>query len=192
MVLYACSSGTSARHSKPRARRGAEKPAPDLLQPGSDPSVLPGPVLIADRGNNRLLEIDPHGKTLWEFPRPGDLAPGETFNVPDDAFFSPDGKQIVATQEDDFVISIIDVNSHRIVWRYGTPGQHGSGPNQLWNPDDALILPTGDVLTADIKNCRLLLIPPGAHAPSRVFGRQPKPAATHRRSDSAAPTARFP
>jgi len=90
--------------------------------------------------------------------------------VPDDAFFSPDGNQIIATQEDDFTISVIDVNSHRIVWRYGTPGRHGSGPNQLWNPDDALILPTGDVLTADIKNCRLLLIPPGGHAPSRVIG----------------------
>lgn len=156
------------RRAHPQSTQKLDAPA--LVQPGSDPSVLPGPVLIADRGNNRLLEIDPLGRTLWEFPRPGDLAPGETFNVPDDAFFSPDGKQIIATQEDDFVITVIDVNSHRIVWRYGTPGQHGSGPNQLWNPDDALILPTGDVLTADIKNCRLLLIPPGAHAPSRFFG----------------------
>jgi hypothetical protein len=184
-IVHTSSNGSSPRHRRTgTTQQRSEMPAPNLVQPGSDPTVLPGPLLVADRGNNRLLEIDPHGKTLWEFPRPGDLAPGETFNVPDDAFFSPDGKQIIATQEDDFVITVIDINSHHIAWRYGTPGQHGSGPNQLWNPDDALILPTGDVLTADIKNCRLLLIPSGGHAPSRVFG-QTTQACRH------APPARF-
>ena len=49
------------------------------LQPGSDPSVLPGPVLIADRGNDRLVLVDPEGRVLWTFPEPGDLAPGEPF-----------------------------------------------------------------------------------------------------------------
>jgi hypothetical protein len=55
--------------------------------------VLPGPLLIADRGNDRILLIDPSGRTLWEFPRPGDLQPGETFKVPDDAFFTADGSR---------------------------------------------------------------------------------------------------
>ena len=146
---------------------------PGHLQPGSDPSVLAGPMLIADRGNNRLVIIDPLGRVLWEFPRPGDLAPGETFNVPDDAFFTPDGKQIIVTEEDDFVISLVDVASHRIVWRYGTPGHFGSGPNQVYNPDDALVLPNGVVLSADIKNCRVILVPPGGHDVLRVFGGGP-------------------
>ena len=146
---------------------------PAHVAPYSDPSVLPGPILIADRGNNRLLIIDPQGRLMWAFPRPGDLTPGETFNVPDDAFFTQDGKQIVATEEDDFVISLVDIASHRIVWRYGTPGHSGSGPNQLWNPDDALVLPSGDVLSADIKNCRIVLIAPGAHDTERVFGGGP-------------------
>ncbi len=143
---------------------------PALLAPGSDPTALPGPLLIADRGNDRLIVVDPQGRITWEFPRPGDLAPGETFRVPDDAFFTPDASEIIATQEDDFVITVIDVATHRIVWRYGTPGVHGSGPNQLWNPDDALVLPSGHVLTADIKNCRLLLIARGEHQPLRVYG----------------------
>jgi outer membrane protein assembly factor BamB len=141
-----------------------------LLRTGSDPTVLPGPLLIADRGNDRLLEVDPHGRVVWSFPRPGDLAPGQTFHVPDDAFFSADGKYIVATQEDDFVFSVIDVAKHRIVWRYGTPGVPGSGPNRLWNPDDAMLLRDRHVVVADIKNCRVLVIPFGAHTPSRVFG----------------------
>src|ERR1700685_251341 len=43
------------------------------LRPGSDPSVLPGPVLIADRDNTRLLEVRPDGRVLWRFPARGDL-----------------------------------------------------------------------------------------------------------------------
>jgi len=64
---------------------------PGHLQPGSDPTVLPGPVLIADRGNDRLVLVDPEGRVLWTFPAPGELPSGETFNVPDDAFYTPDG-----------------------------------------------------------------------------------------------------
>jgi len=56
-------------------------------------------VLVADHMNNRLVIIDPYGRVRWVFPKPGDLAPGQTFWVPDDAFFSPDGRYIVATQE---------------------------------------------------------------------------------------------
>ena len=167
------SSTTSTRPSpstSPIARYLSTPLSGPELQPGSDPSVLPAPLLIADRTNNRLVIVNQKGELVWEFPRPGDLAPGQSFNVPDDAFFTQDGKQIVATQEDDFVISIIDVATHRIVYRYGTPGQSGSGPNQLWNPDDAMQLPGGDLISADIKNCRILVIGPGAHAPSRVYG----------------------
>jgi DNA-binding beta-propeller fold protein YncE len=140
------------------------------LQPGSDPSVLPGPVLIADRDNHRLVVVDPQGRVRWEFPRAGDLAPGQTFKVPDDAFFTPDGRQIIVTQEDDYVISLVDIASRRIVWRYGEPGVHGHGPNRLWNPDDAIVLPTGHVVVADIKNCRVLVIAPWAHEPLRALG----------------------
>jgi hypothetical protein len=140
------------------------------LAPGSDPSVLPGPVLIADRANNRLLIVNPKGEVVWQFPRPGDLLPGQTFRSPDDAFFTSSGTQIVATQEDDFAISLLDIAKRRIVYRYGTPGMPGSGPNKLWNPDDAMQLPGGWILTADIKNCRLLLIKPGQHRPYRIYG----------------------
>ena len=133
------------------------------LAPGSDPSALPGDILIADHLNNRLLIVDPRGRVRWQFPRPGDLARGQTFLVPDDAFFSPDGKYIIATQEDDFVISVISVATHKIVYRYGTPGVPGSGPNHVNNPDDALLAPGGDIVSADIKNCRVITIAPPAH-----------------------------
>jgi len=140
------------------------------LAPGSDPSVLPGALLIADKYNNRLVIVDPHGRVRWTFPRKGDLPPGQTFDIPDDAFFSPDGKQIIATEEDDYVVTVIDVATHQMLYRYGTPGQPGSGPNQLNNPDDAFLLPNHDILTPDIKNCRILRIHQGAHRPAAVYG----------------------
>ncbi|MDA8207559.1 MAG: hypothetical protein M0Z92_01030 [Actinomycetota bacterium] len=140
------------------------------LQPGSNPSVLPGPLLIADRSNNRLIVVSPQGQILWQFPQPGDLAPGQTFLIPDDAFFTPDGKYIIVTEEDDFVISVISIAQHKIIFRYGTPGQSGMGPNQLWNPDDAMMLPDGYILSPDIKNCRILLIKPGTLSPVHIYG----------------------
>jgi len=157
---------------------------PGELAPGSNPAVLPGPILIADRDNNRLVVVSPQGQVLWQWPQPGDLAQGQTFTVPDDAFITPDGKDVVATEEDAFAVTEIDIATRKIVWRYGTPGHHGSGPNQLWNPDDALMLPDGSVLAADIKNCRLVDLSPTStsplwtlgtlgschHAPSTAFG----------------------
>jgi len=68
------------------------------------------------------------------------------------------------------VVTLIDVATRKIVWRYGTPGVPGDGANQLSNPDDALVLPNGYVLTADIKNCRILLIAPHTQVPARIYG----------------------
>ena len=131
------------------------------LAPGSDPSVLPGDVLIADRSNNRLLVIDPHGRIVWRFPQPGKAS----LPLPDDAFFSPDGRRIVVTEEDVDVVSLVDIASHRIVWRYGAIGVPGSSANRLAHPDDAMQLSNGSIVAADIENCRLVLLhPPARHA----------------------------
>jgi hypothetical protein len=146
------------------------------LLAGSDPSVLPGPVLFADEGNDRLLIVDPQGRTLWTWPQPGDLPAGVAFKSPDDAFFTPDGKQIIVTAEEFSVVTLVDIATRKIVWRYGTPGQPGDTANHLSNPDDALVLPDGHVLSADIKNCRVLLLTvnpqaaPATQVPARAYG----------------------
>ncbi len=140
------------------------------LLAGSNPAVLPGPVLIADRDNNRLLEVSPTGQILWRFPQPGELTPGQSFLLPDDAFYSPDGHQIVVTQEDDFAISIVDVAHPKIAFRYGHPGVPGSEPGYLHNPDDAMLTPKGALLSADIKNCRVIVIRPPAHHLTQQLG----------------------
>jgi hypothetical protein len=159
--------GTASSH----VSRGARGRLSDgELRAGSDPNVLPGGVLIADRDNNRLLEVSPTGQMLWRFPESGELAPGQSFKLPDDAFFSPDGSQVVVTQEDDFVISVVDVMHPRIAYRYGHPGEPGSEPGYLHNPDDALLTPGGAILAADIKNCRLVVIRPPAHRVAHQLG----------------------
>jgi len=145
------------------------KPGPNLA-PGSNPSVLPTDVLIADRTNSRLLIVNPAGKIVWEFPQPGDLAKGQSFLLPDDAFFTPNGKYIVATEEDDQVISLISIAGHKIIWRYGTPGVPGSTANHVSNPDDAMMLSNGDIITADIKNCSILILRPPLHVPIERIG----------------------
>jgi hypothetical protein len=176
-VAAAVSGGPSASDPPARSPLLAAAPwlasahGPGHLAPGSDPSALPADVLIADHLNNRLVIVDPQGRIRWSFPRRTDLARGQTFLVPDDAFFSPDGRYIIATQEDDQVISIIDVAKRKIVYRYGTPGAPGAGPNRVDNPDDAMMAPNGDILLADIKNCRILMIKPPAHHPLRIIGK---------------------
>jgi hypothetical protein len=150
--------GTKPKFSLRTVLRPAAKSGPGHLAPGSHPSVLPGPILIADKFNNRLLIVDRQGRVRWRFPTKGDLRKGQSFRIPDDAFFTPDGKHIIATQEDDQVISLIDIPHHRIVWRYGVPGVPGSGRNHLDHPDDAMLLPGHTIVAGDIKNCRIIKI----------------------------------
>lgn len=158
---------TAAHSSWSQSGKGL-RPGPNLA-PGSDPAVLPSDVLIADEGNNRLVLVNPAGKVVWVFPgHKGSRA----LLSPDDAFFARGGKQIMVTEEDDQVISLVSVAKRRVLWRYGTPGVPGSGPNQLSNPDDAMLLPNGDVFVADIKNCSLLLTAVGLHSPLERIGIQ--------------------
>ncbi len=146
-------------------------PGPNLA-PGSNPAVLPGDVLVADEENDRLVAIDPAGNIVWQFPQPGSLAAGQSFRSPDDAFFIPKATGIIATEETDQVISLISLAPARLQWRFGQPGVAGSGPDQLSNPDDAMMTPNGYVIVADIKNCSLLILRSGATAPAQRIGIQ--------------------
>lgn len=126
----------------------------------SDPSVLPGPIMIADEGNNRIVVVDPSGTPRWIFPQKGDLKPGQTFRTPDDVFLSPDGKSIIATESEHQMVSIIDIATRKITFEYGVAGKGSRLKAHLNNPDDAMMLPDGRLIVADIKNCRILFIDP--------------------------------
>ncbi len=120
---------------------------------------FPGGLLVADRGNGRILILGAGGRIRWSFPGPGSLPRGQAFSA-DDAFISPDGKTIVANDEFHQVVDRIDLATRRIVWQYGHYGVPGSAPGFLDTPDDAYPLANGDITVADIFNCRILEIAP--------------------------------
>ncbi|HEY8283581.1 MAG TPA: hypothetical protein VIJ28_04270, partial [Chloroflexota bacterium] len=105
--------------------------------------MLPGGLLIADSANNRLIEVNAAKHMVWEFPRPGDLLPGQAFVGPDDAFFTPDWKAIVTNQEGAQTLGRINYRTHRLTWQYGHLYVRGSAPGYLNEPDDAYQLPNG-------------------------------------------------
>jgi DNA-binding beta-propeller fold protein YncE len=140
------------------------------LAPGSDPSALPGNVLIADEDNNRLLLVDPFGRIRWQFPDPGTRRQATAFGSPDDAFISPDGATIVATEEMDNAVAVINIAGRRITQRYGHMYVPGSATGYFSHPDDAMLLPGGDLLLADIINCRILVLSPGLWHVVRKLG----------------------
>jgi DNA-binding beta-propeller fold protein YncE len=117
---------------------------------------LPYPIMIADRRNNRLIEVTPDKRIVWEFPSP-DLI---LYRGNEDVNFSPDGKLLAVSEEDNYDIHIVDYEKKAVTWTYGVPDHKGSKPPYLNYPDDAHILEDGNFLTADIRNHRVLIIDP--------------------------------
>jgi outer membrane protein assembly factor BamB len=128
--------------------------------PGAGSPYYGDKLLIADRGNNRLLVLSDTGRITWSYPTAGSPPPPGGFVYPDDAFFARHGTEIISNEENNETIVEIAYPSGRVIWSYGHPGQAGSAPGYLSNPDDAYLLRNGDVVVADIKNCRVLVLSP--------------------------------
>ena len=142
------------------------------LRPGSDPTVLPAAVLIADEDNDRIVLVDPQGRVTWEFPQAGDLQPGQVFKVPDDAFYTPDGKQIIVTHEEHQMVTLVDIATRRIVWSYGTPGKSGHLENGTFaGPTNLALDRQGNIYVADTLNYRVQVLDPAGKF-LRKFGMQ--------------------
>ena len=127
---------------------------------------LPFPIVIADRRNNRLIEIAPDKRIVWEFPSPS----LKLYRGNEDVNFSADGKQLAVSEEDNFDVHIVDYATRQITWTYGVPDTRGRGQGLLNYPDDAHLLADGQFLTADIRNCRVLIIDPQTNAVTTQWG----------------------
>jgi len=132
------------------------------------PPPFVGRLLIADRGNNRLLLVNAHKKILWRYPSKTRPAPPGGFYFPDDAFFTHGGTQIISNEEQNERIVQIAFPSGKLLWSYGHPHVAGSEPGYLHEPDDAYLLRDGTVTVADAQNCRLLLIAPSKKILKRI------------------------
>jgi hypothetical protein len=122
--------------------------------PGAGSPFFGARLLVADRGNNRLLLLDSASRVVWKYPSAG--APRLYF--PDDAFFTDHGRAIISNQEENETIIKLAYPSGKITWSYGHPGRPGTAPGYLHEPDDAYLLKNGQVAVADAVNCRVLVI----------------------------------
>jgi outer membrane protein assembly factor BamB len=126
----------------------------------SPPPPFRGRLLIADRGNDRLLVVNARKKVLWRYPSHAHPAPPGGFYFPDDAFFTHHGRQLISNEEQDERIVRLSFPGGKILWSYGHAGVPGSEPGYLHEPDDAYLWRDGTISVADAQNCRVLLISP--------------------------------
>lgn len=115
-------------------------------------------LLVADRGNNRLLLFDDTNHVTWTYPSSTSPPDPLGFYFPDDAFFVNHGSAIISNQEENETIVEIGYPSGKIVWSYGHPKQIGTAPGYLHEPDDAYLLKNGQISVADAQNCRVLVL----------------------------------
>lgn len=117
-------------------------------------------LLVADRGNDRLLLLDDTDKIVWKYPSRTRPAPRGGFYFPDDAFFIRGGTAIISNQEDNDTIVEIAYPSGRIVFKYGHPRSPGAAAGYLHTPDDTYLLRHGNIAVADAANCRVIVLAP--------------------------------
>jgi hypothetical protein len=115
-------------------------------------------LLIADRGNNRLLLMNDRMRVVWRYPSAKTRKDPLHFYFPDDAFFTDHGTAILSNQEQNDTIVKIGYPSGKILWSYGHPRQPGTARGYLHEPDDAYLLRNGQVTVADAVNCRVLVL----------------------------------
>jgi PQQ-like domain len=154
------------------ASSGAQAPTPGTEpttgSPGAD--ALPGDILVADRGSGRLLIIGPDKRILWSMDFHSTGPTGVHSRWPDDAFITPDHRHIIVNEEDNQVVDIIDMATKKIVWSYGHAGVTGAAPGYFNTPDDAIQMPDGNIVLADIANQRVLFIDPKTSRIVKQYG----------------------
>jgi outer membrane protein assembly factor BamB len=127
-----------------------------------------GLLLVADRGNNRLLVMNDRGHIVWTYPSPGLPAPPMPFYFPDDAFWVHRGHAILVNEEENDVVAEIAYPSGRTLWTYGHARVPGSSLGYLHQPDDLYPYPGGGMVVADASNCRILFFGPGGRPTGQI------------------------
>ncbi len=147
---------------------GVQPGTASAYEAASKRAGLPGYLLIADRGNNRILVVNPQHEIVFLYPTPADLAEGRKLIFDDDTFVEPGGKALISNEEDNHAIVQVTLATHNLEVLFGHPGEEGADDTHLKTPDDAYMLPGGRLTVADAYNCRILFVK--AHAIVRQYG----------------------
>jgi PQQ-like domain/Kelch motif len=157
------------RLAVPAAKGESTSPTTASKPHSGPPPPFEGRLMIADRGNDRLIVVNARKKVLWTFPSRAHPAPPGGFYFPDDAFFTHNGTQIISNEEQNERIVQLAFPSGKLLWSYGHAHVAGSEPGYLHEPDDAYLWKDGTISVADAQNCRVLIV---SHAKKvlREFG----------------------
>lgn len=156
--------------SSPEARTPPLKPSPPFSPQAAASKLagLPGYLLVADRGNNRILVVNRRHEIVFRYPNAADLRKGRKLVFNDDTFVEPGGKALIANEEDNNDIVQIDLADRSLHVLFGHPGVAGSDRTHVHTPDDAYMLPSGTFTVADAYSCRILFV--RAHRIVRQYG----------------------
>ncbi len=111
--------------------------------------AAPAPSNLFDHGSGARVVRPASFDTLWEY------------GGPDDTVFAD--MNVIAAAPDG-ALYVYDMQAHRVSrlsahgnvdWSWGSPGE---GPGELGSVRDIDALPTGGVVLADVKNCRLFVV----------------------------------
>ncbi|MGA8744971.1 MAG: hypothetical protein WB507_03805 [Solirubrobacterales bacterium] len=149
---------TLTLHREKIASKTAAAPSSESQAISRSSSPFAGRLMIADRGNDRLIVVNARKQILWTFPSRAHPAPPGGFYFPDDAFFIHHGTGIISNEEQNERIVELGFPSGKLLWSYGHAHVAGSRPGYLHEPDDAYLLSNGTVSVADAQNCRVLII----------------------------------
>jgi hypothetical protein len=143
---------------------------PSLSSADAKARPFAGLMIIADRGNDRLLVMNAQKQIVWRYPSRKLPQPPSRFYFPDDAFWVHRGHAILINEEENDVVAEIAYPSGRWLWSYGHAGVPGHSTGYLHQPDDIYPYPPAGAVVADALNCRLLFFSPRGRA-SRQIGR---------------------
>jgi DNA-binding beta-propeller fold protein YncE len=126
-----------------------------LANPRWAQRLINGHTLIADQGNNRVIEIDSDGLLMWQW------GGWETLNGPYCCQRLDNGHTLLTDWSNHQVIEVDSEGA--VVWTHGESKHGGEGPGQVHYPEMATRLPNSNTLIADTRNNRVLEIHPEGH-----------------------------
>ena len=148
---------------------------PGESYPSDTNEVSPGVYLSASYTSPGVIEeFDQTGRALWVYhPLPG----ASQLNQPSLALPLPNG-MILANDDFNHRVIVIDPRTDQIVWQYGHTGVAGNGPGYLNDPDGVDLMPPYSLTSTHAPTMGVL--EGGGSLPGGLYGPGAIPASPHR------------
>ena len=110
---------------------------PGVSYPSDTNEAAPGVYLTVDYSDPGQIEtFDASGRLVWRYRPTGDQA----LDKPSLALALPNG-DVIATDDDNDRVIVVDPRANRVVWQYGVRGTAGASPGMLNGVDGLDLAP---------------------------------------------------